>query len=94
MKTMTLSLIISASVAVLVVAVLIQTSKPKSQKKEGFVANLIEEDWKVSLGVGVGIGVAGILLIVFFVYLFSQPKKYNAANVPVGRRWAVPYNME
>lgn len=92
MKTTTLSLIISASVAVLVVAILLQ--KPKSQKKEGFVANLIEEDWKVSLGVGVGIGVAGILLIVFLVYLFSQPKKYNAANVPVGRRWAVPYNME
>ncbi len=93
MKTTTLCLVVCAAITVLVVAVLMQTSKPKS-KKDGFVANLVQEDWRVSLGVGVGIGIVSILILVFIIYLWNQPKKYNAANVPVGRRWAVPYNME
>ncbi len=80
--------------AILVVAILLQRSKPQEKTKEGFIAALIEQDWKVSMGIGVTVGVVAVLLIGFIVYYFTQPKKYNVANMPVGRRWAVPYNME
>ncbi len=83
MKPTTLCSIVCVSIAVLVVAILAQ--KPK-QKKEGFVAKLIEEDWKVGMGIGIAIGAVSILLIVFLVYYFSQPKKYNAANIPLYRQ--------
>ena len=66
---------------ILVVAILFQRPKSKEKTKEGFVATLIEEDWKVSMGVGVAVGVVAILLIGFIVYYFTQPKKYNGTNV-------------
>jgi preprotein translocase subunit YajC len=78
MKPTTFCLIISASIAVLVFAILAQNPK---QKKDGFVANLIEENWEMSMGVGITIGIVLVLILVFFIYLWNQPKKYNAANV-------------
>ena len=90
MKPIFFCLIVSISIAVLVVAILAQ--KPK--QKEGYVANLVEENWKVGMGIGVAIGAVSILLVVFLVYYFTQPKKYNAANVSMPYKRPLYYNLE
>ena len=92
MKTSTLGLIICISMGVLVVAILLQRSKPQEKTKEGFVAALIEQDWRVSMSIGLAVGIAFVLVILGIYALYSYSAR-KASAAPVYPSRVMYYNL-
>jgi hypothetical protein len=94
MKTSTLGLIICISMGVLVIAILLQRprSKDKEKAKEGFVAALIEQDWRVSMSIGLAVGIAFVLVILGIYALYSYSAR-KASAAPVYPSRVMYYNL-
>lgn len=75
MKTTTLCIIVCVSIAVLVVALLVQ--RPVKQEKEGF--NTIQD---ISIGVGIGAGIILLIFGLFFLFYYFYPKQPNVIVDP------------
>jgi hypothetical protein len=89
MKTTTLYIVVSLSIAVLVIATLYQKPVQTKKSKEGFEVTANAKE----IGIGVAIAL-GILLVIFggfFVFFYSHPKQ---PNVVVPSRKSFYYNLE
>ncbi len=94
MKTSILCLTVCISMAILVVAILLQRprSMDKEKAKEGFVAALIEQDWRVSMSIGLAVGIAFVLVILGIYALYSYSAR-KASATPVYPSRVMYYNM-
>jgi hypothetical protein len=71
MKTTTLCLLVSLSLAALVVTIL--WPRPKQETKEPFATDVKE----VGIGIAIGIGIVVVIFASFFFYFYSVPKEPN-----------------
>lgn len=78
MKESTLSLLVSLSVAALVLALLFQ--RPTQKRKENFEADLKGKE--IGIGIAIGAGILVVIFIAFFFYFYSFPKPPNAVRIP------------
>ena len=86
MKTTTLCIVVSLSIAILVIAILYQNPKKTS---EGFevAANAKE----IGMGVAIALGILAVIFGGFFLFFYSFPKQPNVVAVP---RKSFYYNLE
>lgn len=74
MKTTTLCIVVCVSLAVLVVAILLQ--KPaKKQTKEGFEVPANAKE--IAIGIAIALGILLLVFGGFFMFFYSTPKQPN-----------------